>query len=123
MPCIHGLEDNNCPICRISDSTLPIKRINENLMKKDDLNSFSHLFNKKLSGNMDFIEDISVNRNNLRPNLINDLPKPNFINSIPNFANKLFLERIDNLSSEKSNNLGLTMKNSLKKPELNLEEE
>ena len=123
MPCIHGLEDNHCPICRISNSTLPINRINKNLMKKNELDSFNHLFKNKISGNMDFEEDVSLTTSNLRPNLINDFPKPTFINSIPNFENKLFLERIDSLSIEKSNNLGLTRKISLEKPELNLEEE
>jgi len=123
MPCMHGLDDSNCPICRLSSSTFPINPINKASLNKNALNSFNHLFNNKLSGNMDFEYDISLIKRNIRPNLINDFPKPKLINSIPNFENNLFLERINNLSIEKPNDLGISKKILLENPELNLEEE
>ncbi|MCJ7650508.1 MAG: hypothetical protein MUP85_18010 [Candidatus Lokiarchaeota archaeon] len=122
MTCMHGLDDNNCPICRMSSSTFPINPINKTSLNKNALNSFNHLFKNKLSGNMDFDDDISMSRNNVRPNLINDFPKPNLINSIPSFENKLFIERINSLRIEKPNDLKISKKISLENPELNLEE-
>ncbi|MHA1669364.1 MAG: hypothetical protein ACTSV5_02170 [Promethearchaeota archaeon] len=122
MPCIHGLEDNNCPICRISNFTFPINSINKINLNENVLDSFKHLFRNKLSGNMDFEEDISITKNNIRSNLINDFPKPTLINTIPNFENKLFLERINNLNIEKPNDLKISRKILLEKAELNLEE-
>ena len=119
---MHGLDDYNCPICRMSSSTFPINPINKTILKKNALNSFNHLFKNKLSGNMDFDDDISMPRNNVRLNLINDFPKPNLINSIPSFENKLFIERINSLRIEKPNDLKISKKISLENPELNLEE-
>ena len=72
---------------------------------------------------MDFEDDITVIKSNIRPNLINDFPKPNLINSIPTFENSLFLGRINDLSIEKPNDLGISKKILLENPELNLEEE
>jgi len=123
MTCMHGLDDNNCPICRMSNSNYPINPINRTSLNKNALNSFNHLFNNKLSGNMTFEDDVSTADRNIRPNLINDFPKPNLINSIPSFENKLFLERINSLSIKKPNDLGISKKISLENPELNLEEE
>lgn len=122
MACMHGLDDNNCPICRMSSSTFPINPINKTSLNKNTLNSFNHLFKNKLSGNMDFEDDISIIKSNIRPNLINDFPKPNLINSIPTFENNLLLERINDLKIEKPNDLGISRKTLLENPELNLEE-
>ncbi len=123
MACIHGLENNNCPICRISRSTFPINSINKIDLKKNELSPFKNLFRNKLSTDMTFKDDISNISRNYRPNLIYDFPKPNLINSIPNFENKLFLERIDNISIEKPNDLRRSRKISLENPELKLDEE
>ncbi|MBY9017822.1 MAG: hypothetical protein KGD66_03220 [Candidatus Lokiarchaeota archaeon] len=123
MACMHGLDDNNCPICRMSSSIFPINPINKPSLNKNALNSFNHFFKNKLSGNMDFEDDITVIKSNIRPNLINDFPKPNLINSVPTFENSLFLERINDLSIEKPNDLGISKKILLENPELNLEEE
>jgi len=123
MVCMHGLDDNNCPICRVSSSTFPVNPINKKSLKNNDLNSFSHLFAKKLSGSVTFEDDVSISRSIIKPKLINDFPKPNIINSIPNFENKLFIERINSLSIENPNDLRISKKISLENPELNLEEE
>ncbi|MBY9002403.1 MAG: hypothetical protein KGD73_00375 [Candidatus Lokiarchaeota archaeon] len=123
MTCMHGLDDNNCPTCRMARSTFPINPINKKNVKKNDLNSFNHFFNNKLSGNIAFEDDVSISKSNIKPNLINDFPKPYLINSIPSFENKLFLERINSLSIEKPNDLKISKKTSLENPELNMEEE
>jgi len=120
MPCIHGLDENNCPTCRISNSTFPLNPINKKNLNENTSDSLNHLFKNKLSGNMNFEEDISPLKSNIRPNLIHNLPKPKLINSIPTFENKLFLERIESLSIEKPNDLS---KITLETPDLNLDEE
>jgi len=123
MPCLHGLDDNNCPICRISSSTFPIKPINKKNLNENASDSFNNLFTNKLSGNMNFEEDIAPLKSSIRPNLIHDLPQPKLISSIPTFENNLFLERIKSLSIEKPNDLGISKKILLENPELNLDEE
>jgi hypothetical protein len=122
MPCIHGLDQYNCPICRISNSTLPINPIHKKDFNKESSSSFAELFKNKLSGEKDFKEEMSPLKSNMQPNLINHLPKPNLINSIPNFDNMLFNERINKLKLENQDNLKISKKISVENTELNLED-
>ena len=122
MPCLHGLDENNCPICRISLSMSPINQISDKELDKNPSDKFNKLFKNKLHRNVDFKKDIIPHNKNVRPNLIHDFPKPNLINPIPNFENKLFLERASNLNLEKKDDL-LLKKVPIENQELNLEEE
>ena len=123
MPCIHGLDENNCPMCRISKSMSPINQINEKRLDKNPSDKINNLFKNKLNRNIEFRDDILPHQKKFQPNLIHDFPKPNLINSIPNFENKLFIERAESLNLKKKNEMEFLRKESLEKPELNLEED
>ncbi len=123
MSCIHGLDNNNCPICRISKSTIPNSPIVKNSVKIEDLrpeNPFfkNHIENKKQS------EEYLTHKNVLlNPNLINPLPVPNLINSIPNFENKDFMKKLDTLNLKRLDTHGILKKVNLESPTVKLDEE
>jgi len=121
MPCIHGIDETNCPICRITESTVPIKYPNLKEVYNNDLKPnnphLEHLIseNKKLQNEL-----ISQNDVNLNPRLINLIPKPNVINEIPSFKNQLFLERLREIDISKSDIFGISEKIELISSELNV---
>ena len=119
MPCIHGIDETNCPICRITESTVPIKYPNLKEVHNNDLKPnnphLEHLFseNNNLQNEL-----ISKNDVNLNPRLINLIPKPNVINEIPSFKNQLFLERLREIDISKSDVFGISKKIGLLSSEL-----
>jgi hypothetical protein len=119
MPCIHGLDEINCPTCRILNSTVPLTGINlkkTNFLKAVDLPTRKNVqLEKKL------MDEIKINKSNHNPpNLVS---KPSFLNEIPNFRNELFLERFKDLDIAKEDNFGITKKIPLQNPEWKFEEE
>ena len=123
MSCIYGLDNNNCPICRISKSTIPNTPIATNPVKFENLrpeNPFfkNHIENKKQS------EQYLTKKNTLlSPNLINPLPVPNLINRIPNFENKDFMKKLDELDLKGLDTHGISKKVNLESPTIKLDEE
>ena len=123
MSCIHGLDNNNCPICRISKATIPNTLIAKNSVKIENLrpeNPFfkNHIENKKQS------EQILTKKNILlSPNLINRLPVPNLINRIPSFENKDFMKKLDELDIKGLDTHGISKKINLESPTVKLDEE
>ncbi|MFX0023819.1 MAG: hypothetical protein ACFE9S_15945 [Candidatus Hermodarchaeota archaeon] len=119
MPCIHGLEELTCPTCRILKSTVPLKGID---LQKSTIPSISNSFSRKnINLEKQLINEISLkNKSPQPPSLIS---KPRFINEIPNFGNKLFLERTKELDITKEDNYAITKKIPLENPEWQFEEE
>ena len=119
MPCIHGIDETNCPVCRITESTVPIKYPDLKEVYNNDLKPYNphleHLIfeNKNLQNEL-----ISQNDVNLNPKLINLIPKPNLINEIPTFKNQLFLERLKEIDISKSDVFGISEKIELLSSEL-----
>ncbi len=119
MPCIHGIDETNCPICRITESSVPIKYPNLKEVYNNDLKPcnphLEHLFseNKNLQNEL-----FSQNFANLNPGLIKQIPKPNVINEIPSFKNQLFLERLREIDISKSDVFGISEKIELLSSEL-----
>ena len=119
MTCIHGLDEINCPTCRILKSSVPLAGINlkkTNFLKANDL-----LSKKKINLEKKLIDEITVKKTNpTPPNLI---LKPRFINEIPNFRNELFVERSKDLDINKEDNHKINKKIPLESPEWKFEEE
>ncbi|MHA2184820.1 MAG: hypothetical protein ACXAAI_07445 [Promethearchaeota archaeon] len=116
MPCIHGLEEENCPTCRILKSTLPTKGFVE---QKSQLPEIGNLFfkkNRSLDENVK--KEILQGRPDLTPDSLNRIPQPRFINDLPRFENHLFQERIKELDITKEDMFGITKKIVLEKPNL-----
>ncbi len=120
MPCIHGLEEFNCPTCRIVNSTTPrislkIKSIQNDLLKPEH-----PLFQQESKKKGELIKEILHIQPPLIHNPINNIIKPKNINELPNFKNKLFLERLNELDVSKLDTFGITKKIPLDVPELKL---
>jgi hypothetical protein len=118
MPCIHGLDELNCPTCRILKATVPVKGIN---LKKTGFLKANDLVSKKINLENNLIDEITSKKTNLPPPSL--ISKPSFINDIPNFRNELFLERFKALDITKEDDYGFTKKISLENPEWDFEEE
>ena len=122
MSCIRGLDNNNCPICRMSKATIPDTLIAKKYVKIENIrpeNPFfqKHIENKKQS------EDYLTKKNSLlSPNLINPLPVPNLINKIPNFENKDFMKKLDMLNVKGLDTHGISKKVNLESPTVKLDE-
>lgn len=119
MPCIHGLDEINCPSCRILKSTIPLSG---SILEKLSIPAL----NKSFSRESIDLENKLKNEITLKkrtpypPNLIS---KPSFINEIPNFRNELFLKRSKELDITKEDNYGITKKIPLENPGWKFEEE
>ena len=119
MTCIHGLDEINCPMCRILKSTAPLKEFNQK--NKDFLKIKHPLFKNNKNLDEKLISEITAKKTGLHsPNFIS---KPHFINEIPNFRNELFYERVKELDLTKEDNFNISKKISLENPEWNFDEE
>jgi len=121
--CIHGLDENNCPTCRIIRSTIP-KNVNMNeKFNNEALKPKNPFFNNYLVQKNSVEKDLVLNKTNIRPKIIHKVPKPNLINQLPNFENNLNLERLSKLEIENYDSFGISKKISLGNPKLDLEDE
>ena len=120
MPCKHGMDDINCPICRISNGSIPKDSLNK--IKIEQNNSFikSPFLDDFFAKNEKFENDISTRTNLLQPYLINPLPNPSLINQITSFQNKTLEEQLNRQNLEKLDTHGITKKVPMKKGELDL---
>jgi len=123
VTCIHGLDENNCPTCRISKSSTPKDLIKNLKVNTDDLRPENPFFSKHLIQKEKIETELEPSKNFLRPNLIHRLPKPNLINDVPDFESHLNIERINEHDLDKYDEYGITKKISLGNPELKLKEE
>ncbi len=119
MTCIHGLDEINCPTCRILKSAVPLNGIKLNKLNFPKLND--SLSRKKINPEKKIIDEIIVKKGNPIPP--NPILKPSFINEIPNFRNELFFQRSKELDITKEDNYGITKKIPLENPEWKFEEE
>ena len=119
MTCIHGLDELNCPTCRVIRTSVPLGGIS--LKRSNFLNANELVMKKKIDLDQKLIDEIKINKTIPHPpNLIS---KPKFINEIPNIRDKIFSERIKDLDNSREDNYGITKKIPLEKPEWKFEEE
>jgi len=116
MPCIHGLEEESCPTCRILKSTLPTKGFPEQKSQIPEIGNLFFKENQNLDENIK--REILKGRPDLTPDLLTRIPQPRFINDLPRFENHLFQERIKELDITKYDHFGITKKIALEKPDL-----
>ena len=121
MTCIHGLDDINCPTCSMMRSTMPMNKLHEK--KEKFLKIENPFFKKNLISKNNLANELINKRLNLNPAPLNLIPKPNLINQVPNFENKMFLDRLKELDLDKGDILGIPKKIPLESPEWKFEEE
>jgi len=118
MTCIHGLDEINCPTCRIIRSSIPLKGLS--VKKLNFLTANNFISKKKINLKNKVIDEITSKKSSsYPPNLIT---KPHFINEIPNFKDKLFLDRFKDIDITKEDNHEITKKIPLESPEWEFEE-
>ncbi len=123
MSCIHGLDNNNCPICRISKSTIPNTPIAKNSVKIENLRPGNPFFKNYIEKKKQSEEYLTKNNTILRPNIINPLPVPNLITKIPTFENKDFMKKLDALDLKGLDPHGISKKIKLESPTVKLDED
>ncbi|MBY9020273.1 MAG: hypothetical protein KGD67_04385 [Candidatus Lokiarchaeota archaeon] len=123
MSCIHGLDNNNCPICRISKSTIPNTTIAKNVVKIENLRPENQFFKNHLENKKESEKNLTKTNTLLNPNLINPLPVPNLINKLPTFENKDFVKKLDDLNLSGLDPHGISKKINLESPKVKLDEE
>ncbi|MHA2325328.1 MAG: hypothetical protein ACXACB_08010, partial [Promethearchaeota archaeon] len=119
--CVHGLDDMNCPTCRIIKSTLPNNSINKLMSPKLNIENSFFKHNDRLTEKIS--REVTAKKFGANHPSINLIQKQTFINEIPNFKNNLFQERLNELDLSKEDNFGITKRPSLKSPEWQFEEE
>jgi len=122
MSCIHGLDNNNCPICRISKATIPNTLIAKKSVKIENLRPENPFFQNHIENKKQSEEYLTKKNTLLSPNLINPLPVPNLINRIPNFENKDFMKKLDALNLKGLDTHGISKKIKLESPTVKLDE-
>jgi len=122
MTCIHGLDDNNCPICRINIFTVPKDSARINNFHQNELKPYFHESKLKEDIINHIVPGISDHKLFVENKSINPLPEAKLLNKLPNFKNRMFQERLDELNMNKSDNFKLSKKVSLENPEWKFEE-
>ncbi len=117
MLCIHGLDESNCPTCRILKSTVPLKGIS---FKKTNFLNINDLFSKK---NINLEKKLKDEITSKKGSSVNSRINTLLINQIPNFRNEFFLKRFKYLDISKEDKYGITKKMHLENPEREFEEE
>ncbi len=121
MPCIHGLDEINCPTCRTAKSTLPINVINR--IKTPNIKIGNPFFNKNNRLDRKIAGEITTKRLDIINPPVSPISKPFLINEIPSFENKILLDRFQELDLSKEDNFGISKKIPLENPEWKFEEE
>ena len=123
MPCIHGLNEINCPTCRTVKSSVPENLLKINKLYNKDLKPYNPHFVQYNTKNEDFLNDLRPQKEHLNLNISDAFLKPNLLNEIPNFKSNLLLDRLKELDITNSDIYEISKRRSLKSPELKLEKE
>ncbi len=119
--CIHGLDEMNCPTCRIIRSTLPKNFLDTN--NNPFLKIENPLFRKNYHDDQEVLKELLPKKVNNNSNPINLISRPNLINKIPNFKNKMLSERLNELDLTKFDKFGISKKTPLESPEWKFEKD
>jgi len=123
MPCIHGLDDINCPTCRIMKFSLPKNNNKINELYTNSLKLGSPFFKLNSKENENFVNEIKTILPDLHKNFINIISTPSLLNKLPSFENKMLLERLGEIEVSKSDVFNLSETSSLANPEWKVKKE
>jgi len=123
MPCIHGLDDINCPTCRIMKFSLPKNNNKINELYTNSLKLESPFFKLNSKENENFVNEIKPILPDLHKNSINRILTPRLLNKLPSFENKMLLERLGEIEVSKSDVFNLSETTSLANPEWKVKKE
>jgi hypothetical protein len=118
MYCIHGLDENNCPICRISKHLNPPIKIMKDREKLQSFKIEHPLYKERMNKTNGFMEDLII-KDVPNPRIINSPPVILPMNHVPGDVNALFKEKIEKLTVSDPNMASI--KEKMSDPELKLE--
>jgi len=122
MTCIHGLDEINCPTCRISISSIPKTDLKPKNPHENHLKPISLAFRQNSIEKEEFLKELRPNKI-IEPHSINPIKKPTLLTDLPNFKNNKFQERLDEIDISKSDVFGISKKMPLESPEWKFEKE
>ena len=122
MTCIHGLDENNCPSCRIMTSSLPknTSKINELYSNPFKSKSPFSQSNKKEDDNL--INNKKKHLLDIHKTSINLISFPRLLTKLPNFENKMLNERLGQIELSKSELFNISKISALASPEWKIED-
>jgi len=121
MICIHGLDKNNCPVCRVSINTRPVNGINLDIINNNSLKPISPFFKQHFENKNKSDKELIYNQNIRNSTDMINIPKPKMPSQISNFENRIFLDKLEKININNFDKFGVTKKIPLEKKELNLE--
>ncbi len=123
MVCIHGLNEENCPICRISKYTYPSKYKHIQNLKKIENSlreSLVQYLRTNFKQNHNLKENLPSNNSFSDIKIANSFSKSPLINNLPEFNNTMFVKRMEEIKINNPNKYHLSKKMSLEKPDWQL---
>ena len=107
----------------MTKATVPRTPVLNNAAKIENLRPENPFFKKHLSNKNRTEEYLTKSNKLLQPHLINPLPTPNLINTVPNFESKELRTKLNELDIEKLDTYGVSKKVKLEKPNLKLDDD
>ncbi|TFG06073.1 MAG: hypothetical protein EU539_08655 [Promethearchaeota archaeon] len=123
MPCIHGLDEINCPICRIIEFSVPQNAIKIEDLYYSQIRPIHPFYESYLEEEKEFNADLKPDVKSLNFNHVNEISNPNLLNNLPDFKNKMFSERIKELDLQNTDTFNIYKKVSLTSSELKYNKE
>jgi len=123
MTCLHGLDVNNCPVCRTAKAAIPSASFNLKNVSRNELKPYFHKPNNKEMNIKDIIPNRMQNRIPLNPGMMSMIPEMTSLNKLPDFKNKMFNERLNEIDIIKKDIFKIAEKISLESPHLKLDDD
>ncbi|MEJ2249215.1 MAG: hypothetical protein P8Y70_03415 [Candidatus Lokiarchaeota archaeon] len=121
MTCIHGLNEINCPICRVSSSSIPKQFSKIPELYENDLKPFNPHLEKNLKDKEKFRENLHPFNAQNDKKLRRNIPTVNMnLNPNRNFRNRMFEERMAEIDITKSKKYEYLKKKRLLDPKSRL---
>ena len=117
MPCIHGLDEANCPSCRIMRSSLPKNTDKISELYFNPLKPETPFLQSNMKETEQVINGKKPNFPDLHKTSINVILTPNLLNKPPSFENKMLKERLDQIDVSKSEIFKISEISALASPE------
>ena len=117
MTCIHGLDEINCPICRMTVSSMPITSIDSKNPHYNELKPHFHRNEDKSAIVNDIVPKILQSKAQFDLNHVKNIPEARLLNQLPNFENDMFIKRLNELDLNKSDVFKISKKIEIENPE------
>ena len=121
MRCIHGLDEINCPICRMTINTLPRKFIETKNPRVNPLRPQILRYETNVKKQTRFEANLPQREQFAGLKQINPIPKTPFLKKIPNFKNRMFEERLKEINMRNPDKFSISKKDIFPNSELDID--